>query len=122
MRTLLAVLLASFLICDASAQSVERPRPPGTRPLEEAPPPPPLTQLDKAVVDPANEPVVTVRVEGDQRIEEHRIGGRLFMQKVTPKHGKAYVLMDHRGDGTFTRQDSNLDQSLRVPQWVILEF
>jgi len=121
MRTLLAVLLASFVILDASAQSVERPRPPGTRPLEEAPPPPPLTQQDK-IVDPANEPVVTVRIEGDQRIEEHRIGGKLFMQKVTPKHGKAYVLMDHRGDGTFTRLDSNLDQSVRAPQWVLLEF
>lgn len=121
MRTFLAILLASFLILDASAQSVERPRPQGTRPLEEAPPPPPLTQSDKAL-DPANEPVVTVRTEGDQRIEEHRIGGRLYMQKVTPKHGKPYVLVDHRGDGTFTRQDNTIDQNIRVPQWVLLEF
>jgi hypothetical protein len=121
MRTLLAVLLASFLILDASAQSVERPRPAGTRPLEEAPPPPPLTQQDK-VTDPANEPVVTVRFEDGQRIEEHRIGGRLYLQKVTPRHGKAYVLVDHRGDGTFTRQDNTIDQNIRVPQWVLLEF
>jgi len=113
MRTLLAVLLSSFAFA-ALAQSAERPRPPGTKPLEE---PPPLTQ-----VDPANEPVVTTRTEGDQTIQEYRIGGKLYMQKVTPKHGKAYVLVDHRGDGTFTKQDNTIDQSLRAPQWVLLEF
>ena len=116
MRTPLAVLLATVAFA-AYAQSVERARPAGTRPLEEPPPPPQITQ-----VDPAKEPTVTVRIEGDQRIEEHRIGGRLFMQKVTPKHGKTYVLMDHRGDGTFSRLDNTIDQSLRAPQWVLLEF
>jgi hypothetical protein len=40
---------------------------------------------------------------------------------VTPAHGKAYYLIDHRGDGTFSRQDS-FDSGLRVPQWVIMQF
>ena len=43
------------------------------------------------------------------------------MMKVTPAHGRPYVLIDHRGDGQFARQD-NLDSGLRVPQWVLLEF
>ena len=116
MRTLPAVLLASFAFA-AFAQSAERARPPGTRPLEEPPPPPQITQTDTAT-----QPTVTVRIEGDQRIEEHRIGGKLYMQKVTPAHGKPYVLVDHRGDGTFTRLDNTIDQGLRVPQWVLLEF
>lgn len=116
MRTLLAALLATAAL-GAIAQSTERARPPGTRPLEEPPPPPVITQADSP-----NEPTVTVRFEGDQRIEEHRIGGKLYMQKVTPKHGKAYVLMDHRGDGTFSRLDNTIDQNLRAPQWVLLEF
>jgi Protein of unknown function (DUF2782) len=44
------------------------------------------------------------------------------MQKVIPKHGRPYILMDHKGDGTFTRQDNTLDNGVRVPQWVLLEF
>ncbi len=79
-------------------------------------PPPPVIQGD-----PAPDPVVTVRQEGDRKIEEYRIRGRLYMMKVTPRHGLPYVLIDHKGDGQFARQD-NLDSGLRVPQWVLLEF
>jgi hypothetical protein len=116
MRILLAATLA-VLAFDISAQSVARPRPPGTVPLDEAPPPPAMVEGD-----PALEPQVTVRTEGDQTIQEYRIGGKLYMQKVTPKHGKPYVLMDHKGDGTFSKQDNTLDGGVRVPQWVLLEF
>jgi hypothetical protein len=114
MRLLTAILLIA-LTFDAAAQSGARPRPPGTAPLGEAPPPPPLTQG-------APEPQVSIRTEGGQTIQEYRIKGKLYMQKVTPKHGKAYVLMDHRGDGTFSRLDQTLDGQVRVPQWVLAEF
>jgi len=30
--------------------------------------------------------------------------------------------VDHKGDGTFTKQDNTLDTGVRVPQWVLLEF
>jgi len=73
-------------------------------------------------VDPALEPQVTVRTEGEQTIQEYRVRGKLYMQRVTPKHGKPYILMDHKGDGTFTKQDNTLDNGVRVPQWVLLEF
>lgn len=116
MRTLIAVL---FLAMSAAtwAQSGARPRPPGTVPLEEPPPPPPMVESD-----PALEPQVSVRTEGDQTIQEYRVRGKLFMVRVTPKHGRAYVMIDHRGDGQFTRQDNTLDSGLRVPQWVLVEF
>ena len=109
--TLLAVSLAAL------AQSGARPRPPGTVPLEEPPPPPPMVQTD-----PALEPVVSVRTEGDQEIQEYRVKGKLFMQRVTPKGGRPYVLIDHQGNGTFMRQDNPLDSGVRVPQWVLKEF
>ena len=112
---LAAVLIAVSL--SAAAQSGERPRPPGTVPLQEPPPPPPMVE-----VDPAMEPVVTVRTEGDQEITEYRVKGKLFMQRVTTKGGKAYVLLDHQGNGTFMRQDNPLDNGVRVPQWVLKEF
>jgi hypothetical protein len=86
-------------------------------PLDEAPPPPAISETP-----PALEPQVTTRTEGEQTVQEYRIKGKLYMQRVTPKHGKPYVLMDHKGDGSFTRQDNNLDNGVRVPQWVLLEF
>ena len=54
--------------------------------------------------------------------QEYRVRGKVYMQRVTPKHGRPYVLMDHKGDGTFTKQDNTLDNGVRVPQWVLLEF
>jgi hypothetical protein len=115
------ILLAAALIAmtfPALAQSTARPRPPGTAPLEEPPPPPPMIQGDAASM----EPEVTVRTEGDQQVEEFRFGGKLFAQRITPKGGKPYVLMDYKGDGTFMRQDNPLDTGVRVPQWVILQW
>ena len=116
MRTLLAlVLLAAAL--DAASQSTARARPPGTMPLDEAPPPPAMVQTD-----PALEPQVTIRKEGEDTVQEYRVKGKLYMQRVTPKNGRPYILMDHKGDGTFSKQDNTLDNGVRVPQWVLLEF
>lgn len=116
MRILLLATLTALAL-DVSAQSVARPRPPGTVPLDEAPPPPAMVETD-----PALEPQVSIRTEGEQTIQEYRIKGKLYMQRVTPKHGKPYILMDHKGDGTFTKLDNTLDSGVRVPQWVLLEF
>ena len=113
MRVILAATLLAFAM-SAAAQPGARPRPSGSTPLEE---PPPIMQTDAAL-----EPVVTVRTEGEQEIQEYRVKGKLFMQRVTPKGGKPYVLMDHHGDGTFMRQDNPLDSGVRVPQWVLKEF
>lgn len=116
MRILAAVFL-STLAFGALAQSTARARPPGTIPLDEPPPPPPIV-----AEDPALEPQVTTRLndQGDT-VQEYRVNGRLYMQRVTPKFGRPYVLVDDRGDGTFTHQDNTLDR-LRVPQWVLMEF
>jgi Protein of unknown function (DUF2782) len=66
-------------------------------------------------------PQVTITKKTGQTIEEFRYGGRLYMIKVIPKHGKPYYLVDDRGDGKFSRQDS-LDFGVRPPQWVIHQF
>ena len=116
MKSTLALILVA-LAFEAAAQSAARPRPPGTMPLDEPPPPPPIVETD-----PALEPEVTVRTEGDQTFQEYRLRGKLYMVRVTPKHGKPYILMDQKGDGTFSRQDNPLDSGVRVPQWVLKEF
>jgi uncharacterized protein DUF2782 len=116
MRILIAaiVLAAAF---PAAAQSGARPRPPGTLPLDEVPPPPSMVASD-----PALEPQVTVRTEGEQTVQEYRVKNKLYMQRVKPKNGPAYILLDHRGDGTFSKLDNTIDSQVRVPQWVLAEF
>ncbi|HEV7714022.1 MAG TPA: DUF2782 domain-containing protein [Steroidobacteraceae bacterium] len=116
MRLILAATLLAVSL-SAAAQSGARPRPPGTVPLEDVPPPPAMVPGDSSM-----DPVVTTRTEGDQEVQEYRVKGKLFMQRVKPKGGKEYVLMDHQGNGTFVRQDNPLDNGVRVPQWVLLEF
>jgi hypothetical protein len=36
---------------------------------------------------------VTVRQQGDDTVEEYREGGKIYMVKVTPKHGAPYTIM-----------------------------
>ena len=115
MRFLLTVMLLSAALA-AEAQSQARPLPPGSRPLEE-PPPPPLVEPD-----PALQPQVTIRREEDKEIAEYRVNGKLYMVRVTPKNGKPYTLTDPKGDGTFIRHDNTLTPNLVVPQWVLVEF
>jgi hypothetical protein len=89
-----------------------------TDPTEPKPlPPPPLLDPSEAV----DEPQITIKQNAEQTVEEFRSHGRLYMIKVTPKHGKPYYLIDDRGDGKFARQES-LDSGLRVPMWLIFKF
>lgn len=64
---------------------------------------------------------VTITRDTADKVEEFRVGGRLYMIKVTPKKGPPYYLVDDRGDGKFARQES-LDSGFRPPQWVIKKF
>jgi len=120
MRTLIAAFVV-LLALPAAAQSQARPRPPGTLPLEEVPPPPALPAVTESEA-PLESQVVTAREEAGESIQEYRVSGRLYMMRVTPRHGRPYVLIDHKGDGTFTRQETPLDGGVRVPQWVLFEF
>jgi hypothetical protein len=117
MRTSLLAAVLLFTALDAAAQSAARSRPPGTMPLDEVPPPPPLVETD-----PALEQETTVRSENGDEIQEYRVGGKVQMIRVTPKNGAPYFLVDNRGDGTLMRQDNPLDNGVRVPQWTLFTF
>ncbi len=82
----------------------------------EPPPPPAMASNDEI-----DEPQVTIIKEAEQTVEEYRMNGRLYMIKITPKHGVPYYLVDDKGDGKFARQES-MDSGLRVPRWVIKRF
>jgi hypothetical protein len=82
----------------------------------DAPAPPPMV-AEEAV----DEPQVNIIKQTEQTVEEYRANGRLYMIKITPKHGAPYYLVDDRGDGKFARQES-LDSGFRVPRWIIKSF
>ena len=108
------VALAAILLIagpvHAQAQKLE--------PLPDVPPPPRMS------IDPALEPQITIRQRGADKIEEFRVGGRLYMVRVTPPGGTPYVLVDHKGDGQFSSptQGPADAHNLSVPMWVIGTF
>lgn len=111
-RPLLALsVVLSALALNAAAQNL----PPKLEPLP-APPPPPAGVLDENL-----EPQVTIIRRGEDKVEEFRMNGKLYMLKVTPPHGVPYYLLDDKGDGNWIRQ-SPAESGLRVPMWVIGTF
>ena len=109
MRRLIVVLLSTI------ALSVAAQRPPKLEPIPEPPPPPPGS-LNESL-----EPQVTITKRGEDKVEEFRMSGKLYMLKVTPPHGVPYYLIDNAGNGIWSRQDVR-DSGLRVPMWVIGTF
>ncbi len=119
-RLALALLLSSAL--SAAAQSNQ---PKDLRPLPEVPEPPELALPSPGAEeeDESLEPQVTITRRGEDKIEEYRINGRLYMIKVTPRIGLPYYLIDNHGDGTLSAHETgSLDERIRPPMWVIREF
>ncbi|MDR2451726.1 MAG: DUF2782 domain-containing protein [Candidatus Accumulibacter sp.] len=75
-----------------------------------------------APLDDSVQPEVTIIEREGETVEEYRINGRLYQVKVTPLRGEPYLLIDHRGDGFFVRQEGPGTPGLTVPQWVIGTF
>lgn len=109
-------LIASLLV--AGSLTVQAQTRPDLMPLPEPPPPPP-----GMIEDAGLEPQVTIKKRGEDKVEEHRLNGKLYMIKVTPSHGVPYYLVDAKGDGGFIREDMGVgDKGVSVPMWVIHSF
>lgn len=110
-----AALIATFSAGALFAQS----QPKDLQPLPDIPPPPKLSSAPTP--DDPNEPQVTIRQEGENKIEEFKSKGRVYAIRVTPKIGKPYLLIDPDGKGTMTRADE-IGGAVRAPQWTLFEF
>lgn len=110
-KSLLSWLATLSLLCSLSAVAQNRPAD-----LEPIPEPP---RAPAGMPDDPVEPQVTIIKKGDDKVEEYRVNGKLYMVKVTPPHGVPYVMIDQRGDGSWIRQDAADPTGLRVPQWVV---
>lgn len=122
MRSLSLLVLFLAVSLPAWAQK------PGGDPL---PPPPPMPEHatpqrapaetgDEKPGEEAIEPEVTITTRGEDRYEEYRYNGQLYMIKVTPARGKPYYLIDEEGRGRFRRSD--LEPDISIPMWVIKRF
>lgn len=120
MRRIVVALSLSFALT-ASAQSNQ---PKDLRPLPEVPEPPelalPAPGADQE--DASLEPQITITNRGEDKVEEYRLNGRLYMIKIIPRIGLPYYLIDNYGDGTFATGTGSLDQHIRPPMWVIRQF
>lgn len=112
MRTTLPILLAALAALPIAAGAADE-KPPKLEPVPEIAPPPGVTD--------ELEPQVTITRRGADKVEEFRMKGRLYMIKVTPRHGKSYYLVDQRGDGLMRRYD-DLSPNFVVPMWMVKEF
>jgi len=104
-----------------AAQAAE-PEKPGALPE----PPPPASDYrapppaDAAADEGIPEPEIVITTRGEDRYEEYRVAGRLYMIKVIPKTGKPYYLIDEEGRGDFSRSDAV--PRISPPMWVIKRF
>jgi hypothetical protein len=103
------------LILLAAAPAFAQDKPANLEPLPEADTqPPPMPQG----VDDDDTPEITITTRGEDRVEEYRIHGALYMIRVTPRIGAPYYLVDAKGDGVFSRFDL-ANRQLSVPMWVL---
>lgn len=109
------ILLSFCLAFPALAEDASPAKPKDLQPLPEPIAPPAMAER------PDQEPQITIVQRGQEKVEEYRLNGRMYMMKVTPPHGVPYYLIDYRGDGQFARQD-HLDSGVRVPMWVLFSF
>ncbi len=108
-----ASLTLALLVASAFAQTDPLPK---LEPLPDVPPP-------QFAIDPALEPVITIRQSGTDKVEEFRAGGKLYMVRITPPGGAPYVLIDNSGSGVLTPAHGQADpRSISVPMWVIKTF
>ena len=114
-RSLFAGALLLALALPVAAQAPGKPA--SLQPIPEPPPPPAGLELD-----PALEPQVTILKRGTDTVEEYRVGGKLYMIKVTPAHGVPYYMVDRDGYGSFTRDDTYIGNGVRPPMWVIFSW
>ena len=81
-------------------------------------PPPPTDSLNGEIP----EPEIHIITRTQETVEEYRVGGVLYMIKVTPKQGVAYYLVDTDGDGNLETQRHALEPRMAIPGWVILRW
>jgi hypothetical protein len=78
---------------------------------------PPVSSPD--INDQLQQPQIIVRPSPSGEVEEYRVGGQLYMIKVTPEKGVSYYLVDTDGDGSLETRRNELSEQFAIPQWTL---
>ena len=113
---IIAWLLLSLPLLGMPLMALAADIPPNLEPLPEVPPPPAGIEDDAP-----GQPDITITKKGEDKVEEYRINGELYMMKVTPPHGTPYFLMKEDQDSGWSRMDGPT-QPLIIPKWVLFRF
>jgi hypothetical protein len=108
-QTLIAALMLASL--PALAADKTPAPPPGSTPVPDGAP----------AAGEIEEPSITIRSRGGERVEEYRLRGKLYMIRITPPKGSPYYLIDQMGRGEFTRHEGPVAPTA-VPHWVLKTF
>ncbi len=109
---ILGSLVLALIFLPALVQGKEPPA--NLLPLEDIPPP--AISND----DNPDEPQITIIKKEGETIEEYRIGGQLYMMKITPAHGVPYYLHKEDQDGGWV--NSGPIAPISIPKWTIFRF
>lgn len=110
LRSICVVTLGPVLLSSASLALA----------AEDAPVPPEVGEF--VAPETSLEPEVTIVQQGENRVEEYRINGKLYMIKVVPQKGFPYYLMDNDGDGNMETRRNDLDPDIVAPRWTLFRF
>jgi hypothetical protein len=108
----LASLFIAAMLFPALLQAKDLPA--NLEPLEDIPPP------SISAEENPDEPVITIIKKEGETIEEYRVGGQLYMMKITPKHGVPYYMHREDQDGAWVNDGPN--PPLVIPKWTIFTF
>lgn len=112
---MLLAIIAVQLPLVAVAESPQPVTPPaGLQPLEDIPPP--IIGNDEN----PDEPEITIVKKNGDTIEEYRVGGQLYMMKVTPAHGVPYYL--HKEDQEGSWVNDGPVKPMSIPKWTVFRF
>lgn len=105
----MAVLPATLLLALATAQAPA----PKDVPIPDKIPPPAAEDAG---------PTVSIRSsDNGDVVEEYRQGGKIFMVRITPAHGKPYYLYDDDRNGRLDRTDADR-ASVSPVYWTIYQW
>ena len=121
------LLLAGSLAANAQAPEGDPPPPPALAEPGTAAPasatPPADPELPPKIAGPdAPAPQVTIRTDADSGdvVEEYRQNGVVYMVRVRPQRGPAYLLLDTNGDGRLDATDG--EGPVRPVYWTLYEW
>lgn len=109
--------LAFFLLLMPILCVADDATPDDLAPIPEPPPMPKQVQDDEVM-----EPDITIFRKDKKTIQEFRKNGKLYLIKVIPDVGPAYYFLDTNGDGKMDVRRSDLDRTLEINQWKLLEW